>query len=216
MYCKKCGFQVGGSSRFCSKCGTKLENAEPESKVCPSCKKTFDFNMFFCDVCGNRLKEQSAIGIISNNKDNISNSGHVSKITYSENNGHGTKTTVNYVGSGKSSSSGSNRTLGSRVLQTGMVNYIKTSFLLEPTGKITLYDNGLVFEVSMLGSSKHNHTIYFDDVSDILKTSYLGTPWSIKVVKKNGETFEYNLGVLNKTSLDTIINTFEIYKVERR
>ncbi len=219
MFCIKCGQEIDENFSFCTRCGAQIEKKSPIKMVCPFCERTFEENIFFCDTCGTRLAKGTDYSALKNNIDekNI--------VTYPEKNGHETTFPVGNLVSGGTPSTEygytggmnvANRPLGARVHQTGLVYYVKTMFLLEPTGKITIYDNGLTFEVSMLGSAKHNHVIYFDDIYEIQRSTYLGTPWALKIIKKTGEKFDYNMGVINKSSMDTIIQVFELYKSERR
>ena len=51
MKCPKCQFENPDDSKFCLKCGEKIE------LTCPQCGKTLPVGSIFCNECGHNLKE---------------------------------------------------------------------------------------------------------------------------------------------------------------
>ena len=64
MRCKNCGREEVDGAKFCSDCGTLLEQekaCEKEVPVCPSCGKELEENMKFCPYCGEKLPEKKKL-----------------------------------------------------------------------------------------------------------------------------------------------------------
>lgn len=51
MFCKNCGTEINGTTRFCPGCGAKVEQ-KPDSSVCPSCGAPVKAGAKFCENCG--------------------------------------------------------------------------------------------------------------------------------------------------------------------
>ncbi|MCW6701978.1 zinc ribbon domain-containing protein [Anaerococcus sp. NML200537] len=75
MICKNCGHENEKNSKFCEKCGSKLEEIKPEiieekkdTKVCPKCGFANDKDSKFCQSCGSKL-ENIKPAIIEEKKD---------------------------------------------------------------------------------------------------------------------------------------------------
>ena len=49
--CEHCGTSIEAGQRFCSKCGSAVDN-----ELCPSCGKKIRAGDQFCSSCGNRLE----------------------------------------------------------------------------------------------------------------------------------------------------------------
>ena len=61
MICKNCGHENDKDSKFCEKCGSKLEEIKPvikeDLKKCPKCGFENDKDSKFCQSCGSKLEE---------------------------------------------------------------------------------------------------------------------------------------------------------------
>ena len=56
--CPKCGNEMKGDAKFCSKCGEKYEESEQNNQqlsFCPNCGKQVKINARFCPACGKNL-----------------------------------------------------------------------------------------------------------------------------------------------------------------
>ncbi|MGI6776663.1 MAG: zinc-ribbon domain-containing protein [Acetivibrionales bacterium] len=60
--CTGCGAEIGSSSSFCPKCGTKIEAEQPPAqersneKICPSCGGKLAEGALFCTSCGTKVE----------------------------------------------------------------------------------------------------------------------------------------------------------------
>ena len=60
--CPKCVKKMESDAKFCSECGTKLDNAQnlvqktPVQKICPSCGHTVKPGAKFCGKCGSSIQ----------------------------------------------------------------------------------------------------------------------------------------------------------------
>lgn len=54
--CPSCGSINGVETKFCSQCGTKLEQSAPQAKVCPSCGAEAAEGVKFCCQCGTKIE----------------------------------------------------------------------------------------------------------------------------------------------------------------
>lgn len=52
MYCNKCGNEIAENMKFCTRCGTRLQ--EPAS-ICSKCGQTISGTMKFCTRCGEKI-----------------------------------------------------------------------------------------------------------------------------------------------------------------
>lgn len=72
MICKNCGHENDKDSKFCEKCGSKLEEIKPvikeDLKKCPKCGFENDKDSKFCQSCGSKL-ENIKPAIIEEKKD---------------------------------------------------------------------------------------------------------------------------------------------------
>ena len=50
--CRNCGAQLDDDARFCTACGTKVEDP---GRVCPNCGAKVDDDAHFCTECGTKL-----------------------------------------------------------------------------------------------------------------------------------------------------------------
>ena len=63
VYCAKCKTPNEDTSKYCSKCGSKLmaykrkSNINPNLKICKDCNGTVSKNADKCPHCGAKLKE---------------------------------------------------------------------------------------------------------------------------------------------------------------
>lgn len=59
--CPTCGKEVPPQNKFCTSCGTRIENAPapvvPQEKICPICGKAVPLQNRFCTNCGTRVSE---------------------------------------------------------------------------------------------------------------------------------------------------------------
>lgn len=73
MICNRCGFENKDDSKFCVRCGSKLEasdiisTVEKEVKQCPNCGKHNDLNNKFCVGCGNDLSYAQTVRVYVSN-----------------------------------------------------------------------------------------------------------------------------------------------------
>lgn len=57
MYCKKCNNKIDEGSKFCSFCGSKVEEDVNVGKVyCTHCGEQIDDNLSVCPYCGKSVK----------------------------------------------------------------------------------------------------------------------------------------------------------------
>lgn len=54
MYCKKCGKEIEKDSKFCSSCGTKVEN-QVRKVYCSHCGEKIEYNLNTCPFCGKKV-----------------------------------------------------------------------------------------------------------------------------------------------------------------
>lgn len=66
VICPKCGNELNPGEKFCSICGTKIED-EP-SNICENCGSEVPENVIFCPTCGSKVapKEKPSVQICSN------------------------------------------------------------------------------------------------------------------------------------------------------
>lgn len=61
MICKKCGAEVPDTYKFCTKCGSNLEEQRAsEAQKCPNCGAAIDPGAKFCTHCGAKLAAPEA------------------------------------------------------------------------------------------------------------------------------------------------------------
>ncbi|MDR1847052.1 MAG: zinc ribbon domain-containing protein [Bacteroidales bacterium] len=53
--CTKCGAEYSEGTKFCQKCGNKLQTEVIENPVCPRCKKGYPTGVMFCENDGTKL-----------------------------------------------------------------------------------------------------------------------------------------------------------------
>ncbi|MDI6723146.1 MAG: zinc ribbon domain-containing protein [Methanobacterium sp.] len=58
LKCPSCSAQLPKDTKFCTECGTKIETA-PKEVICPKCRKKLSANLKFCTECGTRLGLQA-------------------------------------------------------------------------------------------------------------------------------------------------------------
>ncbi|MFR1323847.1 MAG: zinc-ribbon domain-containing protein, partial [Ezakiella massiliensis] len=57
MRCNNCGAELQDNAKFCTSCGSKVENVGPQAgpKHCPNCGSQLAGDASFCTNCGQRV-----------------------------------------------------------------------------------------------------------------------------------------------------------------
>ena len=69
MKCNNCGAELQDNTKFCTSCGSKVENVGPQAgpKYCPYCGRQLPADACFCTYCGQRLEDPVWQGAPANN-----------------------------------------------------------------------------------------------------------------------------------------------------
>jgi len=54
--CPACGSINSADTKFCSQCGTKMEQSAPQAKFCPNCGTQAENGVKFCCQCGTKIE----------------------------------------------------------------------------------------------------------------------------------------------------------------
>lgn len=54
--CPSCGSVNSADTKFCSQCGTKVEQSAPQVKFCPNCGTKAENGVKFCCQCGTKIE----------------------------------------------------------------------------------------------------------------------------------------------------------------